>query len=197
VEYLYHKEKLMNKEPIALYVFRFIMGLGLFAFMGMLYWSSLLIEKDIKSLRRTVNKLTDETNAIRMEGQEVRLDVLEAILEDQENRQELLKGIYHNKSEIRALKRGGVTSTYFDDDEEETITLKTTDPLLRRREHIDTKLPNLMREDPFYEKTLPQLLGNSFQPKGSLRMASIGKPENLHPFNGFRSVSNMINLCSH
>lgn len=55
----------MNKEPIALYLFRFIVALGLFAFMGMLYWSSLLVEEDLKSLDESMEQLKTEMEALR------------------------------------------------------------------------------------------------------------------------------------
>jgi peptide/nickel transport system substrate-binding protein len=66
-----------------------------------------------------------------------------------------------------------------------------------KREHYHSSLyPNLLIEDPFFKETLPALIGENFRPKGMLKRALIGRPENLHPFNGFRDVSEMIHLCS-
>lgn len=50
----------MNREPIGLYIFRFILGLGLFAFMAMLYWSSVLIEAEVKDLRLELEQISNE-----------------------------------------------------------------------------------------------------------------------------------------
>lgn len=61
---------------------------------------------------------------------------------------------------------------------------------------IDPSLPNLLVQDRFYNYTLPQMLGTTFQAEGTRREAMIGKPQNLHPFNGFAHVSSMINMCN-
>lgn len=55
----------MNKEPTSLYIMRFLMGLGLFAFMLMLYWSSELIESDMKGLRSDISQLSNEMREMR------------------------------------------------------------------------------------------------------------------------------------
>jgi peptide/nickel transport system substrate-binding protein len=47
----------MNREPLALYIFRFVVALGLFVFMGMLYWSSLLVEQDLKRVHDELRQL--------------------------------------------------------------------------------------------------------------------------------------------
>jgi peptide/nickel transport system substrate-binding protein len=64
----------MNKEPIALYIFRFVVGLGLFAFMIMLYWSSVLVEErledfnsDLIQMRSDISSLKGSVDKIRME----------------------------------------------------------------------------------------------------------------------------------
>ncbi len=41
----------MKREPLGLYLLRFFLSLGLFAFMAMLYWSSLLVEEDLKAVQ--------------------------------------------------------------------------------------------------------------------------------------------------
>ncbi len=55
----------MNKEPIGLYIFRFVLGFALFSFMCMLYWSSLLLEENVKDLKENVNQLKGEVSDIR------------------------------------------------------------------------------------------------------------------------------------
>lgn len=55
---------------------------------------------------------------------------------------------------------------------------------------------NLLKEDPFYEKTLPQLLGNSFSPSGTIHEAIYGKYHNLHPFNEWYQVNKWTQMCT-
>lgn len=55
---------------------------------------------------------------------------------------------------------------------------------------------NLLVEDLYYSQTLPQLLGPNFKPSGTKKMAELGKPDNLHPFNGFKQVSEWHQFCS-
>lgn len=50
----------MNKEPLGLYIFRFVMGMGLFAFMCMLYWSSVLIEDNVNEIRTVIGQIKTE-----------------------------------------------------------------------------------------------------------------------------------------
>lgn len=66
----------MNKEPLGLYIFRYILGFGLFAFMCMLYWSSTLIEGDLKMLREDITQLKNELFTLRLEGEKTRSEVI-------------------------------------------------------------------------------------------------------------------------
>ncbi|MBS0621692.1 MAG: permease [Verrucomicrobia bacterium] len=66
-------------------------------------------------------------------------------------------------------------------------------PLYRSRE---LAVHNLLKTDPFYEETLPQLLGPEFEPHGVLRVAEIGKPENLHPFSPWHNVGELLSMCT-
>lgn len=50
----------MNKEPLGLYILRFVLAFGLFAFMCMLYWSSLLLEEDMQGLRADMDQVKNE-----------------------------------------------------------------------------------------------------------------------------------------
>lgn len=63
------------------------------------------------------------------------------------------------------------------------------------RPHMDPSLPNLLKEDPFYEKTLPELLGKEFTPQGILNDSTLGKPVNLLPFSNWANVSGWNNTC--
>lgn len=158
----------MNREPIALYIFRFTLGLGLFAFMAMLYWSSLLLESDIKEIKGLLS------------------DIKETSIENQLNLKNLQSRIEHG-----AIHKNLSSRCIQKQDEKISFYQKKNE-----NASIQNSKDNLLKDDPFYQKTLPNLLGNNFNPKGSLRTASIGRPENLHPFNGFREVANMIGLCS-
>ncbi len=71
----------MNKEPISLYIFRFVLGLGLFAFMAMLYWSSTLIEDQLKFLRSDLLQVKNDIFLLRAETEKIRTDVLKSLLE--------------------------------------------------------------------------------------------------------------------
>ena len=73
---------------------------------------------------------------------------------------------------------------------------QTTELALVEGKHIDASLPNLLSTDPFYEKTLPELLGAEFRPYGTRRTASVGKPHNLHPFSIFFQVATWTGMCN-
>lgn len=62
--------------------------------------------------------------------------------------------------------------------------------------HMNSSLPNILVEDPFYTATLPRLLGDNFKPHGNLQQATIGKPANLHPFSNWANVSTWHEQCS-
>lgn len=64
------------------------------------------------------------------------------------------------------------------------------------RPHISSDYPNLLKEDLFYKDTLPKLLGSNFKPQGNLQSATIGKPDNLHPFSNWAQVSQWTSLCT-
>lgn len=60
----------MKKEPLGLYLFRFLLAFGLFAFMGMLYWSNSLIESDIKKIERNLKQIKKEISSLRFHAKE-------------------------------------------------------------------------------------------------------------------------------
>lgn len=63
------------------------------------------------------------------------------------------------------------------------------------RPYIDEKYKNLLEEDPFFSETLPKLIGPHFASKGTFRLATIGMPQNLHPFSQWALVSQWTSYC--
>ncbi len=123
---------------------KWIFGAAILLLFGMNYWSSHLIEKDLKLLRHDIFDLKDE------------------------------------------IKRSQFA-------EASHLSIKKTD--FTHRKNIDPTLPNLLHEVPFFAKTLPELLGANFVPKGTRRESMLGHPEHLHPFNHFRDISSFWGLC--
>lgn len=159
----------MNKEPISLYIFRFILGLGLFAFMVMLYWSSALIETDIKGLRSDLSQLKNDVFGLRSDVNRIREQVLQSIVDEQHT---LL-----NRAEPK--------------------TTSPASPSLENRSHVDPSLPNLLQEDLFYAGILQtKLLPANFKPQGTLQSATIGKYEDLHPFSNWAEVTEWNGMCA-
>lgn len=163
-----YKGHRMNKEPLGLYIFRFIMGFGLLFFMAMLYWSSTLAEKDLKELRADVLQLKSDLLAMRLDAEK--------------SRSELLQHIIKIGVRCAAQKLEG-------NSQEEKNSPATTTP-------IDDEISsNLLKEDPFFDEVLPKLLGDNFQPYGIQQTAVVGKPQNLHPFSNWSQVSAWQGLC--
>jgi peptide/nickel transport system substrate-binding protein len=151
----------MNKEPIGLYIFRFVLGLGLFAFMAMLYWSSALMENQLRFLRSDILQVKNDIFSLRGETEKIRTDVLKTLLEH----------------------RPGPTPQNKENPKSQDISKKSNGA-------------NLLKPDPFYETTLPKLLGPDFIAHGIRKEATIGKPEHLHPFSQWAQVSAWQSLCS-
>ncbi len=147
----------MRKEPLALYIFRFLMGFGLLVFMFFLYWSSVLIEQDMKGVQKELEDVGKQLTFI--------------------------------KEDIGRWRGKGVERVSVSDEE-----VKTTD--LSQRVHINDEYPNLLGQDLFYDKTLPKLLGVDFLPRGTMSDATIGKPDNLHPFSNWSTVVEWHSRCS-
>lgn len=164
----------MNKEPIALYLFRFTLGLGLFAFMAMLYWSSALMERDVKALRIELSTLQNGMH-------EMQTEILQALLKEQASDQQLLLHLADKRSQ-------GNTSTKSEFNE--------FLPAAKAHSYMDPNLPNLLSEDTFYTRVLPSLLPEGFRPKGVRRGAIVGRPDHLHPFSNWSNVSSWHSMCS-
>jgi len=132
-------------------LFKSLFALGFMALLAMLYWSSSLLEDDLKSIRREMKQLRSELARL---GQKVQI-------------------------------AGTTTGSTSGPANQEMPTTKQVG-----------NFPNLLEEDPYFTKTLPAMLGNNFEPNGTLKQAIIGRPDSLHPFNGFRDVSNMYQMCT-
>jgi peptide/nickel transport system substrate-binding protein len=65
-----------------------------------------------------------------------------------------------------------------------------------QRPFMDPNLPNMLKEDPFYETTLPKMLGDNFTPHGTIHESTIGKPDDLHPFSNWGVVNGWIGMCN-
>lgn len=137
----------MNKEPLSLYIFRILLACGLFFFMGLLYWSSLLIEENIQLIREELVEIHQEIDQLKNRG--------------------FLKG---GATEDR-LPQGYVNRQ-------------------------DPSLPNLLTPDPFYETTLPKMLGEDFKPHGTFHKDVLGRVDNLHPFGNWADGNTWWGMCS-
>lgn len=170
----------MNKEPIGLYIFRFVLGLALFAFMGMLYWSSVLVEDNLRHLRSEISSLKNDMFSIRAKTDKMCDKMVSKILQNQENWQKVIQKIGVEP------KEGAI-------EQEEA---KGASKLERRhRPHIDPMLPNLLSEDLFYAETLPRLLGPNFEAHGTFQGAAVGKPNDLHPFSNWSHILAWTAMC--
>lgn len=128
---------------------KFVFSILTLSLLGMIYWSSLLQEADLKKLRRELKEIQTENAAlVRRLSRELR-------------------------PQAEPSKQGASQSS-----------------------RLDPRFPNLLSEDTYFSQTLPEVLGESFQPKGVLKQALIGRPDTLHPFNGFKDVSHMQQMCS-
>ncbi|NGX42684.1 MAG: Oligopeptide-binding protein AppA [Chlamydiae bacterium] len=157
----------MNREPIGLYIFRFVLGFGLFAFMCMLYWSSVMVEEDLKNLRTDIIDLKNDLYELRTETDAMGDEILQAI------------------------SRGGVGRA-----RDFSLETPSTSQEVMGRPHMDPSLPNLLHEDRFYEVTLPKLLEKEFEPTGTFQGAIIGVPDDLHPFSNWSQVSTWVSQCT-
>src|SRR5581483_7203955 len=109
------------------------------------------------------------------------------------------KAIRRNTSALEKLKGGTPIDVPESPQEPETPQQPqpsaVEDRMLRGRKNVDPSLPNLLKVDPFYAVTFPKMLGPSFRPWGTQHDATIGRPDNLHPFSNWREVSNWQGLC--
>lgn len=168
----------MNKEPIGLYILRYILSFAMLAFMAMLYWSSVLIEQDLKEVRSDISGLKSDLFELKSETEMRNQELLQLIKSEQDRQSELFKVLLKSPA-VKDL-------SYLELPEKATIS---------SGERMDPTLKNLFSADPFYEKTLPGLLGPQFRPWGVRQGFTVGRPENLHPFSGWAQVSDWLNNC--
>ena len=104
----------------------------------------------------------------------------------QEERLQIIEGaVIETKEELSSLKQKPHFSSV-PEKKSETASL---------RPHIDSNLPNLLINDPYFTKTLPELLGDYFIPSGILKMATYGHDKDFHPFSLFANVMEWLGYC--
>ena len=162
----------MNKEPIGLYIFRYILGFGLFAFMCMLYWSSTLVEGNLQALRSDISQLKNDLFALRLEFEKTRNDLLQTLLNEQ--------------GQERSVREATPPDA----------KANASDPEMKKGIPLKNASASLLHQDPFYTVTLPKLLGKGFVPHGTQHLAAVGKPANLHPFANWANVVGWNSLCT-
>lgn len=145
----------MKKEPILLYILRIVLLTGVLFFVAMLYWSSLLVEQDLRVVRAELNSIKKEMDDLQLPSSDT-------------------------PASAQTL----------------SSKLSSQPASVKERPHIDPKYPNLLEEDPFYSVTLPKMLGPHFPFAGIRQEATVGKPDNLHPFSNWAQVSNWLSMCN-
>ncbi|SCC90006.1 hypothetical protein SCG7086_AK_00110 [Chlamydiales bacterium SCGC AG-110-P3] len=174
--------------------------------MGMLYWSSQLIEQEIRTVKNQVEGLQNNIEELRNDNQVVRQDILRSLLEDQQKEQQLLRQILEKQSEVVVASEKELQSSAIAETTDEALSplvgeaapilASVPDKGLATRAHIDANLPNLYTVDPFYQETLQRTLPEGFIPRGTRQEASLGHPDNLHPFSGWRDTSMWVGMCN-
>jgi len=171
----------MNKEPIGLYIFRFVLGFGLFAFMCMLYWSSTLIEDRLVVIRTDISQLKNDLFSLHTDMANMRSEILQSFASEQGQLKSLALCCATSASKAADLVLPASSK------QDESPSKKTNN---------SNKYANILLPDPFYKNVLPKLLGKDFIPQGVQHVASVGKPQNLHPFSNWRQVSTWRDLCN-
>lgn len=143
----------MFRESLLLYLFRLSIACFILGFMAMIYWSSLLVEENMQTIKGEINSLKTQVNDLKSR---------------ERNPEPETKA---SKNELKLKKKS-------------------------LRPHIDPKYPNLLQEDPFFAKTLPNILGPGFTPQGTRHQSVIGKANNLHPFSEWYVVMEWISYCT-
>lgn len=106
----------------------------------------------------------------------------------EEDLKEIKNDLQHIESQLSEIKQPSQTSFKEQSDSATIQKSMSTQP--------DPNLPNLLEDDPFYQTTLPKLLGAQFHPWGTRRGATVGKPKNLHPFSNWSQVSDWNSACN-
>lgn len=160
----------MKKESLAISILRVVLVGVTCAFAGMLYWSSLSIEEKAQEIKEALADLKNEV--VHVDEQIGR--ILQKLVE------------YPSAGGVPSLTSTAKSRPGIDSEASRS----------RRTKQMDDTLPNLLREDPFYADTLPNLLGSAFRPQGIFRDATIGKPNDLHPFSNWSQIAGWIGMCN-
>lgn len=178
----------MTKEPFGLYLFRYVVSMGFLFLIGMLFWSSSLLEKDVKNLSNEVDEVQQSLSQLRTQLQTVHADLLKAVVGNQRQRAAPIA-----KEEVKtAVDLQGVQRVYAKIQQEP----EAQEEVSADRPQIDPKLPNLLQEDHYYADVLPKQLGDDFHPQGIFHDATVAEPDNLHPFSNWSEVSSWIGQCT-
>lgn len=156
----------MNKEPMGLYVFKFLIRFAMLLFILLLYWSSTLIENDLKLQKNQLDQIKNDLSALHTATDKLRSDIL--------------KELQH-----RTISSNDSTSL----SENDPLIHH------ERKVGIDT-VPSILHQDPFYTEILPKLLEKDFSPHGTRETAVFFTPENLHPFTNWAEVNAWHQMCS-
>lgn len=151
----------MHRESIGFYIFRLLLMTAILGFVAMLYWSSALIEQNIKLLRSDVSLIKSSVG-----------DLTTELSKLSETQGQKTSQPSHEKGEKQFFSPENA------------------------QENSPDSSTNLLTIDPFYTTTLPKLLGPHFKAHGIRKEATVGRPDNLHPFSNWAQVSAWIGLCT-
>jgi peptide/nickel transport system substrate-binding protein len=93
------------------------------------------------------------------------------------------------KQDLSEIKAGRTTS------QNPVQALEESKSSAALRTQIDPSLSNLLGSDPFYEKTLPEMLGIDFPFWGTRKTAASTRPDNLQPFSLWSDVVTWQSFC--
>lgn len=125
----------------------------------LLYWSSDLLERDVKTLKNGVALVQND-------------------LKELLKQTKLLEVQFKKNCENPQSQN---PTSFFNP---QTLQISSLESVLVG----DPNFSNLLSEDVFVSEKIPELLGKNFFPGGTLHMGLVGRPENLHPFSGYVNV---------
>ncbi len=181
----------MGREPIGLYLFRYVIGVAAIVLLGMMYWSNLIMEENLLEVQRSLKSIDHQLEQAQLANQQTREKVLESLLYEQANNQKIWQGVWQNKEQLQQLAKGEGVSILPTSTAKPSFAASTS----TERPHIDPNSPNLLTPDPYYESVLPTILPKGFKPHGEVRIAALGRPQDLHPFSNWAQVSSYYGMC--
>ena len=156
----------MNKEPVWLYIFRLVLSLCILAFMGMLYWSSLLVEDNTLNIQTALEQLKQETSHLR-----IAIGLLEETVSSNKLYPDGSQSAGARPSNSKALSN-------------HRPHIKPELPnILQEDAFYNHTLPKLLGPD---FKPHGNFHNSLFA----------GKPENLHPFSNWGAAIQFLSLCN-